>query len=74
MQLSDAVSAIVLEEGPQVYLIYYHGQEDEYSPVDVTHITIHLSVRVIKDCALDICRQLGIVILNDGLEEIGLDN
>ena len=40
-------------------------------PMDVTHVRIHSSVMAIKDHAFCKCEQLVIVILNDGLEEIG---
>jgi hypothetical protein len=65
----SAASAIALEEGPD-YFIYY-VRLGETIPWNVTHVRIHSSVRVIKEKAFRGRRQLMIVFLNDGLEEIG---
>jgi hypothetical protein len=42
-------------------------------PVDSTHVKVHSSVKAIEQSTIKRCRQLMIVILNDGLEEIGWD-
>ncbi len=50
----------------------YTGQERADIPQDVIRIRVHPSIRVIKDNAFEGCRQLTIVILGKGLEEIGV--
>jgi hypothetical protein len=70
MQLADAAEAMV-NEVPRDYFIYYQWMMRDDIPVDVTHIRIDSSVRAIKCYAFYERRQLRIVILNDGLEEIG---
>ncbi len=69
-QLSDAVEAIAIDEGgPQeCYYIYREGEE---VPEDATHVRIDSSVGAIQNEAFRRRRNLEIVILNDGLEEIG---
>ncbi len=39
MQLSDAISAIVLDEGREYFV--YHGGEGEVIPLDVMHVRVH---------------------------------
>jgi hypothetical protein len=55
----------------QDYFVYHGWMEDGDIPRHVTHVRIDSSVRVIKDGAFYKCKLLKIVILNDGLEEIG---
>ena len=64
MQLSNAASAIA------DYFVYYGG-EGEIGPEDLTRVRIHSSFRAMKGRAFWGRRQLMIVMLNDGLEEIG---
>ncbi len=49
----------------------YNGQEGDDVPEDVIRVRVHPSVRAIKDWAFWGRRGLAIVILNNGLEEIG---
>ena len=49
----------------------YRGREGEIIPADVTRVKVHPSVGAVKGWAFSELRQLRIVILNDGLEEIG---
>ncbi len=69
MQLSDSPQPL-LDDEPDCFM-YYDWMENEDVPRDVTHVKADSSVRVIKDWAFDNRQQLAIVILNDGLEEIG---
>jgi hypothetical protein len=46
MQLSDAALAITRWWRQDYYV--YHGGEDEVVPMDVTHVRIHSSVRMIQ--------------------------
>jgi hypothetical protein len=71
MQPSDTASDITHEEGHEDYFVYYEWMKDEDVPMDVTHVRIDSSVRRIKQWAFEGRGQLSIVILNDGLEEIG---
>ncbi len=54
-------------EGPLEFFIYYGWMMREDIPLDVMHIRIDSSVRVIKDWAFSHCMQLEIVILNEEL-------
>ena len=49
----------------------YHGRENQAIPHDVTHVKVHSSVRRIWDYTFYHRTSLLVVILNDGLEEIG---
>jgi hypothetical protein len=68
MQLSNAASAITSCERHEFYSYYWW--EDETIPCDVTHVSIYLSIKVIKKRAFMFCSKLLIVILNDGLNKI----
>jgi hypothetical protein len=61
---------IIAPERWQQYFVY-SGWEGEDFPEDVIHVRVHLSIKVIKDCASYYRTQLMTVILNNGLEEIG---
>jgi hypothetical protein len=76
MQPSDASSGNALEDGPE-YFVYHDWMERVDIPEDATHVRIDSSVRAIKERAfvgrreVDHFSKLVVVILNDGLEEIG---
>ncbi len=72
MQLCDTASALALEEGPDDDFVYY-GREGEIISVGATHVRIKSSVRAIEDNAFGGRWKMRIMILNDGLEEIGLE-
>jgi hypothetical protein len=70
MQLTNAASAIA-RWWQQDYFVYY-GREGQTVPRVVNCVKIHSSVMAIMDRAFLPCsEQLRIVILNDGLQEIG---
>lgn len=51
--------------------LIYHGAKSGQIPRDVTHVTVHPSVKAINVRAFYQCSQLTTAILGDGLEEIG---
>ena len=83
MQLADDDDeddeVIAIDAEPQDYFVYYGWVEGVYVPDDVTHVRIHSSVRWIEyqhesnEGVFEDRRQLRIVILNDELNEIGVD-
>ena len=70
VQLWNAASGIALAVEDGRYYVYY-GREGEVIPRNVTHVLIDSHVRAIKAHAFQGHGQLAVVILNDGLEEIG---
>jgi hypothetical protein len=71
MQLANTATAIAIDDEPLVYFVYHDWMEGGDIPRDVSHVRIDLSVRAIKDKAFLNHEQLKILILNNGLEEIG---
>jgi hypothetical protein len=57
--------------GDQGASFIYTGQEGADIPWDVIHVRVNPTVRRIEDWAFNKCSQLAIVILGEGVEEIG---